>query len=54
MVVHVGEWFGDYLGINGHFSLCLNGAYLGELVGFEVSRAFPKVVPVELRDSRMK
>ena len=41
-------------GHTGDVNFILNDAYLGELVDFEVSRAFLEVVPVESQDSRRK
>ena len=54
MVVQTEDRFGDCLVLVGHVSLGLNGAYLGELVRFEVSRVLLEVVPVESRDLRRK
>ena len=54
MVVQAEDGSGDCLGLSGHVSLGLNGADLGELVDFEVSRALLEVVTVESQDSRRK
>ena len=47
MVVQAEDEYGGCLGLSGIVSLGLNGAYLGELVYFKVSRAFLEVVPIE-------
>lgn len=47
MVVQVGDGIGDCLGLSVFFKLGVNGASLGELVYFEVTRVLLEVLTVE-------